>query len=163
MGRPRKDAVQTAQSEDGTLVVTATKETQESQNIPAIEQLVGVCNGRTDYPAYNEELGYFYIYSNNIELRKGRIVYPAGLMLNKGVRALVTPCEDNARHGLLIEGGSRCVHSDVITQFATAGEEIKVVLNINDDVMITEQGMFGSRTRFSRIPAGTPIAKVVFL
>lgn len=163
MPRTKKETVQTAQSKDDALVAITTENVQENTEILSIEKLVSVCNGNTKYPAYNEELHYFNVYSDDIELHKGRIVYHTGLLLKEGVRAMVVPFEDNARYGLYIEGGSRCLNSDVITQLAMPNEEIKVVLNINDDVMITEQGTFGSRTRFSRIPAGTPIARVVFL
>lgn len=162
MSRTKEEIVQTAQSEDITLVA-ATENMQENAEIPAIEKLVSVCNENMKYPAYNKELRYFNVYSDDIELRKGRVVCHTGLLLKEGVRAMVVPFEDNARYGLYIEGGSRCLNSDVITQLAMPNEEIKVVLNINDEVMITEQGTFGSRTRFSRIPAGTPIARVVFL
>lgn len=163
MPRIKKEAVQTAQSKDGALIALTTENVQENAEILSIEKLVSVCNGNTRYPAYNEELRYFNVYSDDIELHKGRIIYHTGLLLKDGVRAMVVPFEDNARYGLYIEGGSRCLNSDVITQLAMPNEEIKVVLNINDEVMITEQGTFGSRTRFSRIPAGTTIARVVFL
>jgi hypothetical protein len=162
MSRTKKETVQAVQSEDIAMVATTIENVQENAEIPAIEKLVSVCNGNVKYPAYNEELRYFNIYSDDIELHKGRIVYHTGLLLKEGVRAMVVPFEDNARYGLYIECG-RCLNSDVITQLVTPNEEIKVVLNINDEVMITEQGTFGSRTRFSHIPAGTPIARVVFL
>lgn len=163
MSRTKKEAVQTTQSKDGALVAMTIENVQENVEIPAIKRLISVCNGNTKYPAYNEELRYFNVYSDDIELRKGRVVYHTGFMLKEGVRAMVVPFEDNARFGLYIEGGGRCLNSDIITQLAMPNEEIKVVLNINDEVMITEQGTFGSRTRFSRIPAGTAIARVVFL
>lgn len=112
---------------------------------------------------YDEQNKTAKIFSGEVELRKGRIVVNTGFALREGQRAIVVPCEDNAKNGLLIEGGARCVNSDVIPTCSHCGSDIIVVINVGDDVMITEQGSFGSRTRFARIPSGTLIAELVVM
>lgn len=166
MGRPKKSATELAQDSSIASAIDTLEEGAQAQDnvqISENELPVTFAEGTEKYLEYDGVSNSGIIDSPGVELRKGRIVVDTGITLDPDVSALIIPYEDNAQNGLLIENGGRCMHSDVISQFVRGGQRIKVVINVNDDVMVTEQGAFGSRVRFATIPAETPLAQIVFL
>lgn len=166
MGRPRKNATELVQDSSIASAIDTLEEGAQAQDnvqISENELPVTFAEGMEKYLEYDGVSNSGIIDSSGVELRKGRIVVDTGITLDPDVSALIIPYEDNAQNGLLIENGGRCMHSDVISQFVRGGQRINVVINVNDDVMVTEQGAFGSRVRFATIPAETPLAQIVFL
>ncbi len=137
--------------------------TSEAIPVATILPPVILAEGAERYFEYDAVTNTAIISSAGTELRKGRIVIDTGISLAPRTNAIVLPCDDNARFGLLIENGGRCTHSDIIPQFVRGGQQVNVIIKVDDDVMVTEQGAFGSRVRFANIPAGTPIAQMIFL
>lgn len=106
-----------------------------------------------------DNLSFLVCANTDIEMRRGRMSLPTGIVLKDGYRGLIMPTADNAAHGLLAEKGCRLSHSDVIS--TRAEKNIRLVLNIADDTSIHEQTNFGSRSRNLVISQGTPLAELI--
>lgn len=102
---------------------------------------------------------YIISYQQDIELYEGRLMLKTGICINNGWVGFISPIEDNAYNGLKAEGGIRLTNSDVICM--KASKNAKIVLNIGDNIFIQEQTNFGTRPRRLKIPAHTPVAKIV--
>lgn len=110
-------------------------------------------------PSPIDNNGSFIIYApTDIESRKGRIPVKMGITLREGYRGLIVPIKANALYGIRTESDYRLQHSDVISTQVGEEEEVRLVLSINDEIMIQEQTNFGSRSRNLIIPKGTPLA-----
>lgn len=107
----------------------------------------------------DDDGAYIISYTQDVELYDGRLMLEAGIYIKDGYMGFVSPIEDNAYNGLKVENGIRLTNSDVICM--KASKNVKIVLNIGDDVFIQQQTNFGSRPRRLKIPAHTPVAKLV--
>lgn len=113
-----------------------------------------------DIPLMDAEDNCFIIsFSQDVELYEGRLMLKTGICIKDGWVGFISPTEDNAYNGLKAENGIRLTNSDVICM--KASKNVKIVLNIGDDVFIQEQTNFGTRPRRLKIPAHTPVAKLV--
>lgn len=113
-----------------------------------------------DIPRMDAEDNCFIIsFLQDVELYDGRLMLKTGIIIKDGYVGFVSPTEDNAYNGLKVENGIRLTNSDVICM--KASKNVKIVLNIGDDVFIQEQTNFGTRPRRIKIPAHTPVAKLV--
>lgn len=107
----------------------------------------------------DDDGAYIISFSQDVELYEGRLMLKTGINIKDGWVGFISPIEDNAYNGLKIENGIRLTNSDVIGM--KASKNVKIVLNINDAVFIQEQTSFGTRPRRLKIPAHTPVAKLV--
>lgn len=107
----------------------------------------------------DDDGAYIISYQQDVELYEGRLMLKTGIYIKDGWVGFISPIEDNAYNGLKTENGTRLTNSDVIGM--KASKNVKIVLNIGDNVFIQEQTNFGTRPRRLKIPAHTPVAKLV--
>lgn len=172
MARPKKNGTEQPLNLDGNNMPMENKNAQQSQENAAQQQSEKQVEEQVEENVKENELpfeikdgvpspidnnGSFIIYApTDIESRKGRIPVNMGITLREGYRGLIVPITANSIYGLPTESDYRLQHSDVIS--TQVGEEVRLVLSINDETMIQEQTNFGSRSRNLIIPKGTPLA-----
>lgn len=171
MARPKKNGAEQPLNLDGNNMPMENENAQQSQeNVAQQQSEEQVEENEKEYelpfeiedgvPFPIDDNGSFIIYApTDIETRKGRIPVKMGITLKEGYRGLIVPVTANAIYGLPTESDYRLQHSDVIS--TQVGEEVRLVLSINDETMIQEQTNFGSRSRNLIIPKGTPLAILV--
>ena len=98
----------------------------------------------------------------DIQLRKGSNVIDTNILVDDGEQYIVTGTEDNAINGLLVEKQMRLPNSSIVPLLYSEGT-VKIVINVNDEVLITEHASFSVRTRNCRIEHGTEIAQIMRL
>lgn len=141
------------QSPEGSEIETPTKE---------VETIPIELESYADTPLIDVEDNCFVVsFPQDVELHKGRMLLLTGINIKDGWVGFVSPTEDNAYKGLKVENDVRLTNSGVICM--KASKKVKIVLDIKDDTFIQEQTNFGTRHRHVRIPAHTPIAKLVLI
>ena len=173
MARPKKNAVEQPLELNGDKLSTENNNTQQSQENAAQQESNGqvkeseedklpleVIDG-VPLPIYNSNNSFVIYAPNDIEAHKGKLLLKTGITLKNGYSGLITPIIENALQGIPTETDYRLQHSGVISTYVNEGEEIRLVLFINDETMIQEQTNFGSRTRNLIIPKGVPLATLI--
>ncbi len=170
MARPKKNAVEQPLGLNGDKSSTENNNAQQSQENAAQQESNGqVKESEEDknplevrdivpLPIYDNNNSFIIYATNDIEARKGRLLVRTGITLKEGYSGLIVPITENALKGIPTETDYRLQHSDVISTYVKEGEEVRLVLSINDETMIQEQTNFGSRTRNLIIPKGVPLA-----
>lgn len=176
MGRPKKNADEQPLNLEGDKLFNeqqkaaesgenaAQNENNEQLQEEAEENMEGglpfELDSYADIPLMDAEDNCFIIsFSQDVELYEGRLMLKTGICIKDGWVGFISPTEDNAYNGLKAENGIRLTNSDVICM--KTSKNVKIVLNIGDDVFIQEQTNFGTRPRRLKIPAHTPVAKLV--
>lgn len=170
MARPKKNAVEQPLELNGDKLSTENNNTHQSQENAAQQESnrqvkeseedkipLEVTDG-VPLPIYNSNNSFVIYAPNDIEAHKGQLLVKTGITLKDGYSGLITPIIENALQGIPTETDYRLQHSGVISTYVNEGEEIRLVLSINDETMIQEQTNFGSRTRNLIIPKGVPLA-----
>lgn len=143
-----------AQNENNEQLQEASKEENEEGSLPF------ELDSYADMPLMDAEDNCFFIsFSQDVELYEGRLLLKTGIYIKDGWVGFISPIQDNAYNGLKTENGTRLTNSDVICM--KASKNVKIVLNISDNVFIQEQTNFGTRPRRLKIPAHTPVAELV--
>lgn len=170
MARPKKNGTEQPLNLDGNNMPMENKNAQQSQENAAQQQSEKQVEEnekenelpfeiKDGVPSPIDNNGSFIIYApTDIESRKGRIPVNMGITLREGYRGLIVPITANSIYGLPTESDYCLQHSDVICTQVGEEEEVRLVLSINDEIMIQEQTNFGSRSRNLIIPKGTPLA-----
>ena len=173
MARPKKNAVEQPLELNGDKLSTENNNTQQSQENAAQQESNGqvkeseedklpleVIDG-VPLPIYNSNNSFVIYAPNDIKAHKGQLLLKTGITLKNGYSGLMTPIIENALQGIPTETDYRLHHSGVISTYVKEGEEIRLVISINDETMIQEQTNFGSRTRNLIIPKGVPLATLI--
>lgn len=95
----------------------------------------------------------------DIQLHKGCNVIDTNILIENNEQYIVTGTEDNAINGLLVEKQMRLPNTSVVPMLYDEGT-IKIIINVNDEVLVTEQAGFTVRTRNCRIEHDTEIALI---
>lgn len=172
MGRPKKNADEQPLNLEGDKLFNEQQKAAENgenaaqnennEQLQEIEEdgLPFELDAYADIPLKDAEDNCFIIsFQQDVELYEGRLMLETGIYIKDGWVGFISPIQDNAYNGLKTENGTRLTNSDVICM--KASKNVKIVLNIGDNVFIQEQTNFGTRPRRLKIPAHTPVAKLV--
>lgn len=170
MGRPKKNADEQPLNLEGDKLFNEQQKTAESgenanqnknneQLQEEAEDVMPISLESWAEATLDDDGAYIISFSQDVELYEGRLMLKTGIYIKDSWIGFISPIEDNAYNGLKIENGIRLTDSDVIGM--KASKNVKIVLNINDAVFIQEQTSFGTRPRRLKIPAHTPVAKLV--
>ena len=170
MGRPKKNADEQPLNLEGDKLFNEQQKVAESGENTAhnendeqlqeeVEYVMPISLESWAEATLDDDGAYIISFSQDVELYEGRLMLKTGIYIKDGWIGFISPIEDNAYNGLKIENGIRLTNSDVIGM--KASKNVKIVLNVNDAVFIQEQTSFGTRPRRLKIPAHTPVAKLV--
>lgn len=170
MGRPKKNADEQPLNLEGDKLFNEQQKAAESgenanqnknneQLQEEVENVMPISLESWAEATLDDDGAYIISFSQDVELYEGRLLLKTGIYIKDGWVGFISPIEDNAYNGLKIENGMRLTNSDVIGM--KASKNVKIVLNVNDAVFIQEQTSFGTRPRRLKIPAHTPVAKLV--
>lgn len=170
MGRPKKNADEQPLNLEGDKLFNEQQKAAESgenanqnknneQLQEEVENVMPISLESWAEATLDDDGAYIISFSQDVELYEGRLLLKTGIYIKDGWVGFISPIEDNAYNGLKIENGIRLTNSDVIGM--KASKNVKIVLNVNDAVFIQEQTSFGTRPRRLKIPAHTPVAKLV--
>lgn len=170
MGRPKKNADEQPLNLEGDKLFNEQQKAAESgenanqnknneQLQEEVENVMPISLESWAEATLDDNGAYIISFSQDVELYEGRLMLKTGIYIKDGWIGFISPIEDNAYNGLKIENGIRFTNSDVIGM--KASKNVKIVLNVNDAVFIQEQTSFGTRPRRLKIPAHTPVAKLV--
>lgn len=170
MGRPKKNADEQPSNLEGDKLFNEQQKAAESgenanqnknneQLQEEVENVMPISLESWAEATLDDDGAYIISFSQDVELYEGRLMLKTGIYIKDGWIGFISPIEDNAYNGLKIENGIRLTNSDVIGM--KASKNVKIVLNVNDAVFIQEQTSFGTRPRRLKIPAHTPVAKLV--
>lgn len=170
MGRPKKNADEQPLNLEGDKLFNEQQKAAESgenanqnknneQSQEEAEDVMPISLESWAEATLDDDGAYIISFSQDVELYEGRLMLKTGIYIKDSWIGFISPIEDNAYNGLKIENGIRLTNSDVIGM--KASKNVKIVLNINDAVFIQEQTSFGTRPRRLKIPAHTPVAKLV--
>lgn len=170
MGRPKKNADEQPLNLEGDKLFNEQQKVAESGENTAhnendeqlqeeVEYVMPISLESWAEATLDDDGAYIISFSQDVELYEGRLLLKTGIYIKDGWVGFISPIQDNAYNGLKTENGTRLTNSDVICM--KASKKVKIVLNISDNVFIREQTNFGTRPRRLKIPAHTPVAKLV--